>query len=694
MFKFHFKRGLIFAVLGLVTGGLIAFVTPKIYEATAELLLGGATVTNTQATLAPDVQRILGVGQAADAQTELQVIRSQSIFFQALRNVAQAKNDPDLLKDFVRLYLMYDVLTPETRAVAQQEGSVATVRVHANDKRLSEDICREVTEVYNEFRKTNAQNGLQNAIRYLSAQEASAKKTLTETEAKYKEYGVANAIVNIESSTATTTNLEANALTRLQEAKGLAEAASAEAASLESQLSGMETRINVGEARQLSNTVVQLESQITLAQQELERLRSRYFEDHPRVQEAAKNLRSMMALLKKAKQEDLQLSSSSNQLNPARQQIEGQYMSVKARAEGYRLQVQEAESFLQDVQNRLKALPTNEAQIRQLSRDLTLADLNYRRVKSQLDELKSREGNYAQVATIINPARAYEDPVAPDTGKFIFIGTIAGLCLGLIYSFAVEAMKLRVHTSQQLSELTGLPVVATIPAMGRGKQKGLRSYTAVGARPNESFRHMAYTFMAKNHVLPRMMMFTGVGSVAGRTSSAVQFALALANSGQKVLLVDCDPLRSLATKAFDAEGKSGLSDIFDRNTLPGEGSDSIMQTQHANLWFLPVGSDSSKSLTDRASGQLESIIENLKSRAEIIVFDVPPCDMFADAARLAGVVDEVCMVVSANTTNYAQIPNGYELLTRAGAKEVSLVLTDASASEEAFSESRNYAKGS
>ena len=634
----------------------------------------------------------MGVGQAADAQTELQVVRSQSVFYQALRNVAQAKNDPDLLRDFVKLYLMYDVITPETRAVAQTEGSVATIKVHAFDKRLSEDICREVTEVYNNFRKTNAQNGLQNAIRYLSAQELAAKKSLTESDTKYKEYSAANAIVSMESTSASATSYQSNALAQLQQTKALSQAAEAEASSLEAQMSSVPRNIDSGQTRTVPASIGALEGQLALGRQELERARSRYFEDHPRVQEAAKNVRAMMAQLKIAKEAVLERTAEGTQINPNYQNLQAQYMQMKARADGYRLQVSQAEAAYNEATERMRELPTNEAQLRQLFRDLTLADLNYRRVKVQLDELKSREGNYAQIATVINPARAFEEPVAPDTGKFLFIGAIAGLCLGLIYSFAVESMRLRVHTSQQLAELTGLPVVATIPAMGRGKQKGLRTYTAAGGRPNESFRHMAYTFLAKNHELPRMMMFTGVGSVAGRTSSAVQFALALSNSGQKVLLVDCDPLRALATKGFDAEGRTGLSDIFDRNTLPSEGSDAIMQTAHENLSFLPVGSDPSKSLADRASNQLESIVEQLKSRAEIIVFDVPPCDMFADAARLAGIVDEVCMVVSANTTNYAQIPNGYELLTRAGAKEVSLVLTDASPTEEAFSESPNYAK--
>ncbi|MBL8059624.1 MAG: AAA family ATPase [Chthonomonas sp.] len=692
MFKFHFKRGLIFAVLGLLAGGVLAWFTPKIYEATAELLLGGAAVSNAQATLTPDVQRILNVGQADDPQTELQVVRSNSIFYQALRNVAQAKNQPELMNDFVRLYLMYDVLTPETRATATLEGSVATIRVHANDRDLAQEICAQVTEVYNDFRKTNAQNGLQNAIRYLSAQETASKKALSEAEEKYKQYAAEQAIVDITTSNASATGLEAKAFEKLQEYRALSEAADAEVASLEQQLNSMPENIDGSSTKQQSSKVASVESQLTLARQELERLRTRYFEDHPRVVEAARNTRALMAELEKAKGEDLTTVASSSSINPAYQTLQQSYITAKARADGFRRQVSGAEGFQNEVNERLRTLPTTEAQIRQLTRDLTLADSNYRRVKAQLDELRSRETNYARVATVINPARAFEQPVAPDVSKYLFIGTIAGLCVGLIYSFGVEAMRLRVHTSQQLSELTGLPVVATIPAMGRGKQKGLRFYSGEGGRPSESFRHMAFTFLAKEHALPRVVMFTGVGSVAGRTSAALQFAMALAAGGKKVILVDADPVRALATKAFEAEGRFGLSDLFDKRSLPGDGTETIMATPHANLAFLPTGTNALKSLTERSEEEVSAVLGQLRTGADIIVFDLPPCDMFADAARMAGDVDEVYMVVSANSTNYAQIPNGYELLTRAGAKEVSLVLTDASANDEPFANAQGYAK--
>ena len=166
--------------------------------------------------------------------------------------------------------------------------------------------------------------------------------------------------------------------------------------------------------------------------------------------------------------------------------------------------------------------------------------------------------------------------------------------------------------------------------------------------------------------------------------------MAMASTGKRVLLVDGDPQRAVITKAFGAEGRSGVNEIFDRSMLPGDSSDILVPTAHTNLSILPVGADSTRSLADRSTSQIEAFMKFVTEQADLVVFDVPPCDIFSDASRLASYVDEVCMVISASSTNYQQIPAGHEILTRAGAKNVNLVLTDASPQDEPFGDTRRY----
>lgn len=690
MFKFHFKRALIFGILGLTVGGIIAFTSASIYEATGEMLLGESAVNTVNSTLAPDVQRILEVGQARDPQTELQLLRSQSVFLQALQNVANKENQRSLVDDWVKLYLMYDVITPDTRVNAIDQGSVATIRVRAQSGTIAEKIVDEVMAVYNEQRLANGRAGLQNAIRYLASQENATQKALTTAEEKYKTFTSSRGIASIDATAQSLTGQEAQLFTILSQTKGEKDGADAEVAVLQQSLGGIPKELATGSIQGPSQTSNVLASQIAETQRQYDQLIERYYEDHPKVMEVKRSLDTM----KKNRDKENKSSTiqSNRSVNPVYQTMQQQLEIARGRAASLEQRLQAAEENYREAQERLKAVPADEAQIRQLRRELDVADLNFKRVKSQIDELRSRQETGIRVTPILVPGRAYRDPVAPDKTKFLFIGLIAGVCLGLIYSFMMEAVKLRVHTSHQLAELTGLPVVATIPAMGRGQQKGLSSFAQAGARPNESFRNYVSGFLAKNHEMPRMIMFTGIGMVAGRSSSSVQFALAMAGAGKRVIIVDADPIRGLVTRAFGAEGRSGFSELLERNTLPTDTSEVLFSTQHENLWLLPMGSDATKTIADRRLDQVQSVMAFLRGQADIIVFDVPPCDMFSDASRMAELTDEVCMVVSASTTNFSAIPNGYEILHRAGAEQVSLVLTDASVGDEPFAGTSNYSR--
>lgn len=690
MFKFHFKRALIFGILGLTVGGIIAFTSASIYEATGEMLLGESAVSTVNSTLAPDVQRILEVGQARDPQTELQLLRSQSVFLQALQNVANRENQRTLVDDWVKLYLMYDVLTPDTRVNQIDQGSVATIRVRAQSGALAEKITDEVMAVYNEQRLANGRAGLQNAIRYLASQESATQKALTTAEDKYKAFTTSRGIASIDATAQFLTNQEAASFATLSLTRGEAAGAEAEVTALSAGLSNIPKENPTTTISGLAPQANVMASQIGETERRYNELISRYYEDHPKVLEVK---RSLDAMKKQAgKSNDLISVQANKQLNPVYQGIQQQLEVARAKSQALQQKLQEAEENYRQSQERLKAVPADEAQIRQLKRELDVADLNFKRVKAQIDELRSRQETGIRVTPILVPGRAYLQPVAPDKPKFLFIGLIAGVCLGLIYSFMMEAMKLRVHTSHQLAELTGLPVVATIPAMGRGQQKGLSTFAQAGARPNESFRNYVSAFLAKNHEMPRMIMFTGIGMVAGRSSSSVQFALAMAGAGKRVIIVDADPIRGLVTRAFGAEGRSGLSELMDRNTLPTDTSEVLFSTQHENLWLLPTGSDATKTIADRRVDQVQAVMAFLRGQADIIVFDVPPCDMFSDASRMAEHTDEVCMVVSASTTNFSAIPNGYEILHRAGADQVSLILTDASVGDEPFAGTANYSR--
>lgn len=203
--------------------------------------------------------------------------------------------------------------------------------------------------------------------------------------------------------------------------------------------------------------------------------------------------------------------------------------------------------------------------------------------------------------------------------------------------------------------------------------------------PAESFRYMAFTFTASETNEPKVVLFTATGGLGGRAFSAQNFAVAAARASVKTLLVDMDLRRAALTGMYGADGKSGISDVLHNRMLPNEQELSI-DTPDQTMKFLPAGTDRDAGLADVPTPQLQAIIEGFREKADLVVIDTPPCDAFSDASRLAKYVDEVCLVVSAKSTNFRNIPLAYEILTRSGAKSVSLILLDASVEDEPFSD--------
>jgi capsular exopolysaccharide synthesis family protein len=208
-------------------------------------------------------------------------------------------------------------------------------------------------------------------------------------------------------------------------------------------------------------------------------------------------------------------------------------------------------------------------------------------------------------------------------------------------------------------------------------------------KPAESFRFMAFSQLAKEGGAPRLVLFTGIGGSVGCSSSAAQFALATARTGVRTLLVDADLRHPAITTIFDLEDKTGMSDMLNRTMLASD-ADVAIDTPHKNLRLVPSGTDGAGGLADFPTPHIVGIMEHLAEKADVVVIDAPPCDIVADAARLVPYVDEVCLVVSAQSTSFRSVPMAYDILKRSGAKNISLILTHASPQEEPFSKRSRY----
>lgn len=690
MLKAHLRRTIILGILGVIVGGIMAALSPSIYEGRLEMVLGDQTRQGqtSNSVYTQDVANILNSVALTSLTTERQLLSSQAVFYQALSDVAQQTNRTALLDKWVDLYRMYDIET--ARNTNQQiDAGVALLKVRAYDPEVAASLANAIAKKYNDIRQRNSRESVQTALSYLSSNLDATDKELRAKEAALQTFKKSKGFADLAKLASDETNTQTQLNVRVQTLTSQLAGAEARVAAFQAQFDSMPKTEQNASISAKPTSVQNLEGNIGNLRAERSRLLEVYLEDAPKIKALDTTIKTLEGELKK-EMAKVSTQSTSSGPNGARIQIGQLLAQTKAERDGIRADLNATQGILSQQKSAVGLLPDTEAQYLQLVRDLQLADERYKRLKAQSDDLKNRSETTTRAAQVLNVASPDPNPIAPDQKKFILIGAVAGLALGLLFSFAVEALRLRIQSSTQLTALTGLPVIASIPVGQRTGAKGLRAIATSGANPPEAFRYMAFSMVTNNTKTLRTFLFTGVKSSMVTYSSATQFATAVAKGGTRVLLVDADLLKSPITTVLNGGGKEGLS-----NLLGSEESkkveDLVVSTVHENLMLLPAGTDSSlRYLTNAPQPKLEAIMQSLRLYCDVVIIAVPPCDVLADAACIARLVDDVVLVVSGAQTNYRSVPIAQDLLNKAGAKAISIVMTEAQADEEPFSAKSAY----
>jgi len=172
----------------------------------------------------------------------------------------------------------------------------------------------------------------------------------------------------------------------------------------------------------------------------------------------------------------------------------------------------------------------------------------------------------------------------------------------------------------------------------------------------------------------RTILVTSAQPQEGKSFTAVNLAVALAEGGESVLLIDADFRRSACHRAFGIEPPNvGLSSILYRG-LPPEVA--LLTTGVTNLTFLPAGPKPPDPSALLSSERARSLLQSLRERFPWIVIDSPPVLAVADAAVLASLADGVLLVVRANATPIEAVQVARDRLEALGAHMLGVVLND------------------
>lgn len=159
------------------------------------------------------------------------------------------------------------------------------------------------------------------------------------------------------------------------------------------------------------------------------------------------------------------------------------------------------------------------------------------------------------------------------------------------------------------------------------------------------------------------LLLTGVSPLAGTTSIAISLAIAMANTGRKTVLVDCDLRKSFRYKKSNDNIKKGLSDILSDEFMIISDFNAInYETNIQNLYLIPCGGLQQNATRIICSEKMDGLLNELKAEYECIIFDFPSINVVPDAKVMMSRVDGIILISALGETRKKQLTDARRLL--------------------------------
>ncbi len=311
-------------------------------------------------------------------------------------------------------------------------------------------------------------------------------------------------------------------------------------------------------------------------------------------------------------------------------------------------------------------------EINQLESVLSTWENNYSRLLS-FDQTEE-SSNYVDV---VEPAQARNSPVSPDVRTNTLLAAGVGVILSLLVIFLLEYVDDTVKTEEDLERSLGLIPLGSVAKMkGRTEEKLVLSQNPFSAA-SEAYRVVRSNIQFMSVDRPnKTVMITSAIEGEGKSITAANLGLVMAQAGFRTILVDADLRRPSQHEIFQVSHTPGLTDLL-RSSEQGL-QDLLLKTQVENLQILTSGDLPPNPSELLASTRMSQILERLSSEADIVILDSVPLLPVADSAVLANRMDGVVLVVNAGRTRRAELHKALNKLMQADAKIWGAVLNQIS----------------
>ena len=421
-------------------------------------------------------------------------------------------------------------------------------------------------------------------------------------------------------------------------------------------------------------------------------LLGKYDETHPEITAIDEQIKETKARLAK---EEEKIKSTTASYNPLHQVLTEKVN--EAQAVFISLQKQKAEVTAQIASHlaELREWSPDQLKLYRLKRNVEIYTAQVLAIETKMRESEIFSQARAESIKVMDVARAPEEPLKPRLKLYLALGAFLGMLLGVTYAVAKNYFKdtyLRLEEAvRQLDALPESPsFLGVLPSIKkrRAYRLPLIVQDAPQSRSAEAFRVLQAKLPFLNPGAPvQTILVTSATRGEGKSTTSSNLAVALAQRGNKVLLIDADMRRPSQHNTFSSEEplhvedtadtsnaarvdvrKPGLSEaLIHLNTENGEDvlHTTVKQTGIPNLHLVPSGTVPPNPIELLNSEMMTHWLELAKSEYDVIVIDSPPIRAVADPMILANMVDAIVYVFDITKTRRSDILMGIRDLTEA-----------------------------
>lgn len=371
--------------------------------------------------------------------------------------------------------------------------------------------------------------------------------------------------------------------------------------------------------------------------------------------------------------------------------------------QGLTSQVAVMDVSIAQFQSLVKLVPAKEMEFARLARETLVLSTLFTMLQTRLKEAEIAQAIEDPRVRVIDTALLPSNPVKPRMQMSLLLGLLLGLMGGVGLAFAMESLDKAIHMREEMVGLTGAESIGLIPHIGpRGIEKGMRRYLArfpkllkasggsalvavrtVGDLGNRSAVMEAYRTLRTNLAFthpdnpPTCIVFTSPMPGDGKSTTAANLAVVLAQQGRRVLLVDGDLRRGTLHQFFNNTPRSpGLSSILIGDASLDQCVVKVEMKDGSTVHFIPTGPLPPNPSELFSATRMDRFIEEVRANFDIVLFDSPPLNLVTDAGVLGTKADGVVLIGRAGMTNRMGLAYAADQLRAIRATLLGTVLND------------------